>query len=164
MKELLDKLSSYNIFNFLLPGIVFALLSKEVTGIDLSNDNVLLGIFLYYFYGLIVSRIGSLVIESLLKAIRFIKFSSYSDFIKASKVDNKIDLLLESNNMYRTLLSLVFCFFLLGFYSYLENKMPGIKDIRYILFGIFITVILLFSYKKQTNYIVQRVKTNLEKE
>jgi len=57
MKELLDKLSSYNIFNYLFPGIVFCYLSNEVTGYQLVSSDIIIGIFFYYLMGLIISRI-----------------------------------------------------------------------------------------------------------
>lgn len=63
MKDLLDKISSYNLFNYLFPGILFAVISKEFTSYSLLQDNLIVGAFIYYFIGLVVSRFGSLVIE-----------------------------------------------------------------------------------------------------
>ena len=67
MKELLDKLSSYNIFNYLLPGILFSVLASKTTELNLIQIDIILGVFVYYFIGLIISRIGSLIIEPILK-------------------------------------------------------------------------------------------------
>ena len=67
MKELLDKLSSYNLFNYLFPGILFVTIAKETTSLDLLQENIITGVFLYYFIGLVISRVGSLLIEPLLK-------------------------------------------------------------------------------------------------
>ena len=58
MKELLDKLSSYNIFNYLFPGILFCVISKTLIGYNLIMDDIVLGVFLYYFIGLTISRMG----------------------------------------------------------------------------------------------------------
>jgi hypothetical protein len=164
MKELVDKLSSYNLFNYLFPGIIFALSSKGVTGIDLIQENVFLGLFLYYFYGLLISRIGSLIIEGILKAARFVKFASYSDFVCASKIDEKINLLSENSNMYRTLLSMIFCLALLYLYTKLGEKIQWLDQYKYLLLGILLLTIFLFSYKKQTKYITKRIDANLGKE
>lgn len=70
MKDLLDKLSSYNIFNYLLPGVLFAGMSKSVSGYDLVQENLLVGVFVYYFIGMVISRLGSLLVEPLLKKAR----------------------------------------------------------------------------------------------
>ncbi len=63
MKELLDRLSSYNLFNYLLPGVVFAIVAKSVTSYNFLQDDIFVGAFTYYFIGLVVSRVGSTILE-----------------------------------------------------------------------------------------------------
>ena len=94
MSELLQKLSTYNIFNYLFPG-VFVILLNRYTEINLVVDDVILGMFLYYFFGLVLSRIGSILIEPILRYTRIIQFADYSRFVRASKLDDKIELLSE---------------------------------------------------------------------
>jgi len=50
MTELLQKLSTYNIFNYLFPGVVFVILLKHVTNIYLIMNDLVLGMFLYYCF------------------------------------------------------------------------------------------------------------------
>ena len=52
MKDLIDKLSSYNIFNYFLPGILFVGLAEKVASSSLIQENLMIGLFLYYFIGL----------------------------------------------------------------------------------------------------------------
>jgi len=106
MNELLNKLSSYNVFNYLLPGIVFAVLAGEIIHYPIVQRDILTGAFLYYFVGLVVSRFGSLIVEPLLKALSFVKFAHYKDFVAVSHEDAKLEVLSEVNNTYRTLASL----------------------------------------------------------
>ena len=106
MKEILEKISSYNLFNYLLPGLVFVVILNKLTDYNLVQTDLLIGLFLYYFIGLVISRIGSIVIEPLLKKLKIIKFSEYIDFVKASALDTKIETLSEANNVYRTLCSM----------------------------------------------------------
>ena len=103
MKELLDKLSSYHLFNYLVPGVVFSLVAQRVTQHSFSHSNLVISFFLYYFIGLVLSRIGSLMIEPFLRLIHFIRLGSYADFVRASMKDEKLELISEVNNMYRTL-------------------------------------------------------------
>lgn len=110
MNEIFDKISSYNIFNYLLPGTLFAAISDEYSSYSFIQDDVLLGVFYYYFIGLVISRVGSLVIEPFLKKIGFLKFTEYEKFLTASQVDEKLDELSEANNMYRTMCSLFILF------------------------------------------------------
>ena len=160
MKELLDKISSYNIFNYLFPGILFAVISEEFTAYSFLQDNLIIGAFVYYFIGLVISRFGSLFIEPLLRKLSFLKFTNYKDFVSASKKDAKIEVLLEINNMYRTLSSMFALILLLKLYELIESIAPILKDwSTYILLALLLGM-FLFSYRKQTNYITKRIKLN----
>ena len=77
MQGVLEKISSYNIFNFLLPGTIFAYSSDRFTNTTFIQDDLLIAVFVYYFLGLVVSRVGSLLIEPLLKITGFVRFSDY---------------------------------------------------------------------------------------
>jgi hypothetical protein len=57
MKELLDKISSYNLFNYLLPGVLFATLAEYLTSYHLVQDDLVVGAFVYYFMGLVVMAV-----------------------------------------------------------------------------------------------------------
>src|SRR6266540_3344577 len=100
MKELIDKMSSYNLFNYLLPGVLFIIILDGFTTYSFTQDNLIVGAFVSYFIGLVISRFGSLIIEPVLKKISFLRFADYAEFVFASKKDSKIDVLSESNNMY----------------------------------------------------------------
>ena len=160
IKDIVDKISSYHIFNYLLPGILFAFITKETIGYNLIQENNLIGVFLYYFLGMTISRSGSLFIEPFLKRIQFVKFSEYKNFVLASKKDSKIELLSEVNNTYRTMLSMILHLALLK--GYINIKVAyGISHNTTVLLVIsFIALLFLFSYRKQTNYITKRINAN----
>jgi len=157
MKDILQKLSTYNIFNYLLPGIVFVALLRMLTSYNLVIEEVIVGAFLYYFIGMIISRIGSLIIESTLKKTSLIKFSDYRKFVSASKKDEKIELFSEVNNMYRTLLSMLIILLLIVFYEKFSSLINLSQFIKTIIGLIALIIIFLFSYKKQTDYINKRI-------
>lgn len=160
MKELLDKISSYNIFNYLLPGVLFAFLSSNFKGISLIQNDLITGAFLYYFIGLIISRIGSLLIEPQLKKLGFVKFADYKDFVKFSQTDSKLDVLSEVNNMYRTLLSMSLLLLLTYGYSIILLKFPFINKWSFPILMILLLIMFLFAYKKQTKYITNRINSH----
>ena len=157
MSDILDKISSYNIFNYLLPGTLFAIIADTYSSYSFIQDNVLVAVFAYYFIGLVISRMGSLLIEPLLKKVGFLKFAEYSQFVAASKVDKKLDELSEVNNMYRTLCSLFV--FLLGLIAFdaLAAIYPTLKIGAPYAVAVGLLVLFVFSYRKQTDYIVKRV-------
>jgi len=158
MKEIIDKISSYNIFNYLFPGVLFVVLLKEITNYDLIQENNLIGAFLYYFIGLSISRIGSLIIGFYLQKNSKFKFAKYSDYIKASEKDNKVELFSEVNNMYRTIISLLFLLLLAKVYSIADEFFEISVSFSSIFIIILLIILFIFSYKKQTGFIVKRVK------
>ena len=160
MNELLDKLSSYNIFNYLLPGVVFAVLAGGITNRPLVQHDLVTGAFLYYFLGMVVSRFGSLVIEPILKGLKFVKFADYKDFVVVSQKDAKLDVLSEVNNTYRTLASLFSLLLLLKLYVKLDAKFPGLKPWDATILVVLVLIMFLASYRKQTSYITKRIRAN----
>lgn len=160
LKELLDKLSSYNIFNYLLPGIVFVVFASKLTHYSLIQPDIILGAFLYYFIGLVTSRIGSLVIEPILKRISFVKFAEYKHFVAAAKNDPKLEILSESNNSYRTLSAMFLLLIALKLYEKCSSYFPHQATWDGVTVVILLLLMFLFAYRKQTRYITQRIEAN----
>jgi hypothetical protein len=160
IKEVWEKISSYNIFNYLFPGILFVYIAKEFIGYNLIQNNNLKGFFLYYFIGMIVSRCGSLFIEPFLKKIRFVKFESYKNYVEASKKDNKIELLSEVNNTYRTLLAMLFALCALKIYLHIKLVYKFSHFLSITIISVSVIILFLLSYRKQTKYITQRIQAN----
>lgn len=161
MGDVLSKISSYNVLNFLLSGIVFGTLASDILQRPLVHRDALRDAFLYYFLGLVVSRVGSLIVEPILRSKASLKFADYEDFVKASRKDPKLEVLLEINNMYRTLVSAFSLLLLLALYVRIERALPFIRAWDSVLAAVLILVIFLFSYRKQTSYISRRVKTDI---
>ena len=157
MKDLFEKISSYNLFNYLLPGILFAVFAEQITHYKFIQSDVLVGLFLYYFIGLIVSRIGSLIIGPMLRTIKFIKFAPYGDFVRASKMDPKIEILSEQNNMFRALIAMFVALAVLKLFELIADwKDLSNATSMYILLAL-LFIMFVFSYRKQTAFIKQRV-------
>lgn len=161
MKDLLQKISSYNIFNYLLPGVVFVTLLRLLTKYELIIDDFIVGVFFYYFIGLIINRIGSLVIEPIIKKTLLVKFFDYRKFISASRKDEKIDLFSEVNNMYRTFISMFLILLLIIIYEKF-SLLLSISHFVMTLIGLILLIILfIFSYKKQSEYINKRIDSQI---
>ncbi|MBW1615363.1 MAG: hypothetical protein JRJ49_02285 [Deltaproteobacteria bacterium] len=159
MKELLNKISSYNILNCLLPGTLFSVIISEITDLNLIQSDLVIGVFTYYFIGLIISRIGSLIIEPILKKIKFVRFAAYKDFVKVAGEDNKLEILSEFNNMYRTFISMFLLVILVRLYFIIESKFIFLSQWKSSIIIILLLLIFLFSYKKQTKYITKRINS-----
>ena len=158
MKDLLDKLSTYNIFNYLFPGSLFVVILDKVTSYSLIQKDIVIGVFVYYFIGLVISRFGSLIVEPLLKKLTFLSYSDYSEFVSASNLDQKIELLSEQNNMYRTLISMLIILLLLKGFESIVDFFPILIDLSPLLLFLILILVFLFSLKKQSNYITKRIR------
>lgn len=158
MSHFLEKISSYNIFNSLLPGIVFSYIASIFTSLNLIQDDILVGIFLYYFIGVIISRIGSILVEPIYIKLRLIKYADYPDYLQAKSKDEGISLLLEQNNMYRTLCAIPIALALIKAYEYLLSILLKLKDFNWVIVGIFLLCLFSASFIKQTKYLVKRIE------
>jgi hypothetical protein len=154
MKDIIEKITSYNLFNYLLPGVLFAYITKYFIGYDYTQKDLIISAFIYYFFGMIISRIGSIIIGPFLKWLKFVQFEEYGKFIDASQKDSKIELLSEVNNTYRTLCALFISILILKGYSLLNMS----DNISWILAIIFVSIMFLFAYRKQTKFITERIK------
>ncbi|HFO4496343.1 TPA: phosphohistidine phosphatase, partial [Escherichia coli] len=150
MDGLWEKISSYNIFNNLFPGALFIYLLERMTKIVLSGDDLIKNVVLYYFVGLVIGRIGSIVLEPFLKLSRLIKFAPYKDYVSACGVDGKIETLQEIANMYRTIFSMsIILLATLCVVGRFTGETYGLSKITLAVFAILFVV----SYIKQIRYI-----------
>lgn len=161
MNELLTKISSYNILNNLFPGAIFCFVCSNITNYNLIPQDIISALFFYYFIGMIISRIGSLVVEKILRKIKIINFACYNDFIKASKKDTFLKIMSETNNIYRTIISLVLSLSAIKLYAYIEKIFCVYSIIKYIICAVLLVIIFLFAYRKQTNMIKERVNLQI---
>lgn len=157
MKDILEKISSYNLFNYLLPGVIFSVLGQRLGIIALPKADVIVLAFLYYFIGMVVSRVGSLIMEPILKKLRIIKYSPYTDYLKASEKDVKMAGMVEANNTYRTLAATFFALVIgLAVISLADKLGLSVETREYWLAGS-LFVLFVFSFRKQSAFIVSRV-------
>lgn len=166
IKIVADKLSAYEIINNIFPGSVFCYLVSKTTRFSFSGKNIWEDIIIYYFVGIIVGRIGSLLLEKVLIKSRLVKFCDYTDYINAEKEDEKISDLSTKNNMYRSLMSVGICglgviVFDIG-YGWLINYGTCVKVLSNILICTFIATIFMLAYIKQTNYVRYRIEKNIK--
>jgi hypothetical protein len=158
MAKLLEKLSSYNLLNNLIPGSVFCFLLHSICFIDILSDSVVEILFIYYFVGMILSRIGSLVVEPIAEKTKLVSYADYGNYILASKIDSKIDILLETNNLYRTIAACGLVIIFVKLYTVAERYLQALSYAApYVIAGLLLAIFLL-SFGKQTNYIKKRVE------
>lgn len=157
MEKFIEKLDEYNIFNYLLPGVIFTYLLKYYIGIDIFQENIIEMLLIYYFIGSIISRIGSIILEPILIKCKFIQYASYEDYNKACEKDKKINQLLVVNNMYRTICTGAIVLLVLKILKEIIEKFRISINLTNTILIVLGMLLYLFSYKKQTKFIFQRV-------
>ena len=168
LAQIVEKISSYNIVNNLYPGILFVYVLKIMFGTNLLLNNWFENLIVFYFVGMVLSRIGSIIIEPVMKKINIIKYAPYQDYVKASSIDPLVDTLSETNNTYRTLLSTFICVFMYKLGASineicLKNEITFLQENRdWILLALLI-LLFVFSYVKQTSYVRKRVESVLKR-
>lgn len=158
MSDFLSKLSSYNLFNYLFPGAIFVTAWKTFGFIEYEEVNIIIDLFIFYFAGMTISRVGSVIIEPIFKGLGIVRYAQYGEYLSAREDDDTIEILLEQNNTYRTIVAL-FVSFAVALAGDWAVRAFGIAPavVAYILgFGIFLLYAL--AYRKQTAYIRQRVQ------
>ena len=151
METLLSLLSTYELFNNIFPGIIFSyFLNLEGYTFVVEKIDIYEKLFIYYFIGLIISRIGSLFLEPLFRKLEIIKFADYPKFLKTEEKDSKIHILVLVNNMYRSfIIVFLLCFLLL----ILKNNFLFYSSLPKLLTVLLLFSLFIYSYRKQTEYI-----------
>lgn len=153
----LGRISNYNLLNNLIPGAILCVVLKYLVGYDLFVENVLEQVIIFYFAGMVNSRVGSIIVEWLLKKACVVKFRSHDAYITAEEKDQKISSLSEINNMYRSIISVSFLALLLKLYKTIfENNCEFGLATEWLLL-VALLFLFVFSYRKQTNYIIGRI-------
>lgn len=170
LKDWLGKFSAYDLINNFIPGAVFVILAEKVGGLTLATDNVFDKIVLYYVAGVIISRIGSIVVEPILKNLHikkwwFVKHKDHTEYAEAEhweqdKDRDKLVRLSAVNNMYRTFVSM---FLFLLIVVIVNKAFPYIWSRgSFIIISCLVMIVLFaFSYRKQTRYVRSQIETDL---
>lgn len=158
MEKFIEKLSTYNILNNILPGVVFSYLCNRMLGIQLVDNSIVENLFIFYFIGMVISRIGSIIVEPVCKKCKIVQYAQYKDYVNASKKDEKILVLLETNNTYRTMVALGILLLLFKLFLWLKEILCWFSVAsNWIIIGCLI-LLFGFSYRKQTKYVRDRVE------
>lgn len=157
MEKFWEKLNQYDILNNLIPGAIFSLILKFRDVEIFARAATLEFVFLAYFCGIIISRIGSLVVEPILKRMHFLNFASYTDFQKAETIDSKVKDLSAINNMYRTFTALMLVYGISELYLLLVSRFTYLSSYSIPVLCTVLFILFAMSYRKQTAYISERV-------
>ncbi len=162
MNDLLAKLSSYNLFNTLLPGALYCLASTALGYPIGTGSDLLANAITYYLVGVLIGRVGSIAIEPLFLRVGLTRHPSYEDFVRASASDHKIETLVETSNTYRGLLSATLCLGVSMAALAVRKMLPPSTTFDSLALLTVSIVVLGLAYRKQTGYITKRVLISMK--
>ena len=139
-------------------------LGERLTSFSLIQRSWIVGIVLYYFIGLVISRVESLIVKPVLERIGFVKEAPYADYVEASESDSRIGILSAQNNLFRTLCAMVMMLMGLKIGEKVIGILPWGADVYDSIFLVGLFMLFLFSYRKQAQDVVRRVRYVREKE
>jgi hypothetical protein len=157
IESLAEKISAYNIFNYLFSGALFFVGLDFLSPQPLPQCNAVVSLLVAYFAGMTLSRVGSLVIEPFLRKIRFVRYCDYGDFVKAELADPKVATLSQENNTFRTLIAVFVGLLVAEVVMAIMQKHPEAQSVMEWAWPMALLCLFLFAYRKQTAYIVKRV-------
>lgn len=153
-----NKISSYNILNYLIPGTVLCLLLECLLEWNfLKFGNWYEAGIVFYFVGMVNSRIGSLVVEPILKKFWGSKFCGYRDYVVAEKSDSVIAKLNMENNVFRSFISVSFVLLVAMGWDALIGACPELQSCGKVLIVVGLLILFVCAYLKQVGYISRRV-------
>lgn len=158
MDKIIDKISSYHIFNYIIPGYIFILICDKYFNIKICDSNAVNNIISAYIVGLIIGRISSIFIENRLYHIFKIKNESYENYIKAEEKNDKLKVILQDRNMYRNLFTTFLLLLLIKILIFFNLFSIFNHDIGIVIILVVIVIIFAISFKKQSIYAISRIK------
>lgn len=155
-----EKISVYQILNYMIPGSVLCILLKYLVGYDIISFSIAENVIVVYFVGMVNSRLSSLVLKPLLIWLRIIKEAPYSDYVRAEKKDAKLTVLSDVNNMFRSMANVMMLLLIAyGFKNFSVIEAFVLRNFNWIAI---VSLLILFvcSIRKQTEYVRRRVEAN----
>lgn len=153
LKSLSEKLSAYQLFNFIYPGAVFlGILSYKGVPLGMLKE-IWWFLLASYFLGMIISRFGSIVIESICLKFGWIEKYDIKRYADNIAKNSFTAILLELTNIYRTICSMGILLFLCTIFKYQQDDkccMLFVEVLFVLLFGI--------SFIKQHHYLEDKLK------
>lgn len=158
LKQILERLSQYNIVTNILPGAILCIILKYLVGYDLffTGEWLLLGI-LFYFVGVINNRVGAVIIRPFFKWIHFIKPKPYSEYVRAEKKDVKLLTITTESSVFRSYVAVCFLSLLSILYKTIAEHCSFIANHTVLILLILLFILFAFSYRKQVKYAHDRI-------
>jgi hypothetical protein len=153
-----DKLDAYNLVANLVPGaaLTYALHFSDFP----TPPPDKLGAFLLVAFvaGVTANRLGSLILDPILRRSKFLKPKDYRSFLIREKRDQKLDALVANSGLYRTFFTAGFIYLIALILSQLTADVSNQTLLTTFVVGGM--AVFLFALRKEDGYIHSRIEAD----
>jgi hypothetical protein len=153
-----DKLDAYDLLANLIPGAALTYALHYSGFIAPPPDKLAAFLLVSFVVGVTTNRVGSIVLDPLLRAIGFLKGKNYPAFVAAEKKDPKLSTIVANHGLYRTFLA---AGLLYGVFVALKCAFPRVDwSSPLILLTAVLAGVVVFAcaLRKEDNYIHDRIE------
>tara|TARA_R110000765_G_scaffold287876_3_gene384207 strand:+ start:158 stop:652 length:495 start_codon:yes stop_codon:yes gene_type:complete len=155
-----DKLDAYNLVANLVPGAALAYALNLSDFPTPPPSDILAFLLAAFVAGVTVNRLGSLVLDPLLRWKRLpfhLKPKDYKSFVTSERDDPKLEILVANAGLYRTFLSGGLVYFVLMALDYLVDFLGFSTRSTLWVSLVIAMIVFLFALRKEDDYIHQRL-------
>lgn len=159
ISKIVALIENFYLATYIIAGCAVGL-GVNLFGISFFSDEIWINIGQCYFTGMIASRVSSLVIEPLCIRFKIIKREPYEKYMQAESKDTtgKLVSMSKVSGLYCTMTAAALLVLIIGIVQCIQN-IDGWRDNKWNLIITFtIFALFLLSYRKQTLYVVKRIK------
>lgn len=157
-----DKLDAYNLFANLVPGAALTYALHYSGFPSPSPDEALAFLLVSFVAGVTANRLGSLLLDPLLRRWKFIKPKDYHSFLMREKADRKLDALVANSGLYRTFFTAGIIYLAAVIIAPLVTPIGG--KALLLIFVVAGMAVFLFAFRKEDGYIHSRIGPKPEAE
>ena len=153
--KLLSRLSKYDWFTTLLPGLfLFALLPR--IGINAASESIVEEFGLVFFLGVVSSRVGATCIEQVARWFKLLE--PYEDYVDWSNADKeKADMLVRNANWFRSLCGMMLVF--IGSFALQQAHFSWLTPkVKICVVALVILALFLDAYRRQLDFTTRRIR------
>jgi hypothetical protein len=157
-----EKLDAYNLFANLVPGAALTYALRYSGFPTPSPDKFLAFLLVSFVAGVTANRLGSLLLDPLLRRWKFLKPKDYHSFLMREKADRKLDALVANSGLYRTFFTAGIIYLAALVIAPLVTPLGG--KALLLIFIIGGMAVFLFAFRKEDGYIHSRIGPEREAE
>lgn len=162
MSDLAYLISNTRIVSCLVPGAMMCVFINNYFRVDFLKNDALFNIIIFYAVGVVIGRVGSIVIEPFFKNIGLIEKDNYARFIEAEERNPKLNTIDEICRFYRSLVALMIIIIVGLIVSFFLKMYSLWISFGALIAAILILVLMVFAYRKQSKYTIERINKVLE--